>query len=163
MSNEVTAAMIGIWLPFWAIRRTVELDYRLNRATQAVRWAIIALSYTLGSVVSLGRIRAAWFLLALVLLCWPNFAYHLSRPFQNWPTAKGTVESSEERSSSRWFVTYYFEFGGQTYGGTALIRPIPGMELEQAYPEGRNLTIRYDPMNPGKSSTVERNPGIVTG
>jgi len=165
MPKDVIAAIVGIWLPFWAIRRKAELDYKLNATAQILRWVVIAMCYALVFLpgVRLGPIRAACFIVGLTFLCWPNFAYHLARRFQNWPTTEGTVESAEKRSSSEWCVTYYFRSGGQTYGGTSTVKPIPGVGLKQAYPEGKILTIRYDPLNPGKSSNVAQDQKMVSG
>jgi len=137
---------LGPWLSAWAIRSKWNLDYKLSPNANLVRWAVVIVCYSFAPRSSLVAVRASGLLTGLSFLCWPNFAYHLTRLFEKWPTTEGTVNSSRE-SGSRWSVSYYFEFNGEQYGGTSKIRPLPGLALD-AYSEGSRVVVRYDPWNP---------------
>jgi hypothetical protein len=45
------AEAVSVWLGFWAIRRKYDLDYKLDRSAQVMRWTIIAISVPLGPLV----------------------------------------------------------------------------------------------------------------
>jgi hypothetical protein len=69
--SRLAAGAVSVWLFFWPIRRKSEVDFKLDRAGQLVRWSIVIV----GGV----------FLLAF--LAWPNFAYHLVLQFRRSPAA----------------------------------------------------------------------------
>jgi hypothetical protein len=147
---------LGPWLSVWAIRNRWQLDYNLSVRARSVRWGFIAACYsaasTPGANFAVFRVCAAY--TALGFLCWPNFAYHLTNLFEDWPTTEGTVGSSEEQSTRRWIIRYDFEFNGERYGGTSKVKPIPGFAVKDAFPDGAPVVVRFDPLNPGNSAVV---------
>jgi hypothetical protein len=81
--GRLTTEAVCVWLAFWALRRKYGIDYKLDRTAQIVRWSIVAISVPLGRIGALKfeplRIFSAFLFLAF--LVWPNFAYHLTKPF----------------------------------------------------------------------------------
>ncbi|MDP8989791.1 MAG: DUF3592 domain-containing protein [Acidobacteriota bacterium] len=157
-ASYVAQKALGPWFSAWAIRRRWQLDYNLSVRARSVRWAIVATGYsmTLTPGTELWVVRVCGGFTGLGFLCWPNFAYHLTKVFEDWPTAEGTVGSSEVQSASRWIIRYDFEYGGERYGGSSKMKAIPGLAVKVAYPDGASATIRYDPLNPGNSAVVEQ-------
>jgi hypothetical protein len=80
----------------------------------------------------------------------------LTKLSEDWPTTEGTVGSREEQSTRRRTARYDFEFSGERYGGTFKVRPIPGLAVKDAYPDGALLVVRYDPLNPRNSAVIRR-------
>jgi len=82
--SRLAADVACIWFAVWAIRKRYDVDEKLDRAAQTVRWCIVATSFGLvlvpGPEFKLVRIVAGVLLLAF--LCWPNFAYHLRQLFK---------------------------------------------------------------------------------
>lgn len=71
----------GLWLSSWAIRKRGEFDRELDRPAKIVRWGIVILSFAIvGQLPGPGHAttRIVALGLGLALLCWPNFAYHLT-------------------------------------------------------------------------------------
>ena len=48
-------------------------------------------------------------------------------------------------------VSYTFEFGGNTYGGTRALR---SNDHTNRYSEGQDVTVAYDPLNPDESKFI---------
>lgn len=121
-----------------------------------MRWAIVAAGYLLALTpgANFWAVRVCGGFTGLGFLCWPNFAYHFTKVFEDWPITEGTVGSSEEQSDSRWISRYDFEYGGERYGGTSKVKAIPGLAVKAAYHDGSPVAIRYDPLNPGNSSVA---------
>jgi hypothetical protein len=142
---------LGPWLSAWAIRSKWKLDYRLSAKARVVRWAVVILCYSFAARATFAAVRVSGGLIGLGFLCWPNFAYHVTRVFETWPTTEGTISSTYE-SASQWFISYSFEFKNQLYGGTSKVRRIEGLSLAEGYPAGRPVIIRYDPLNPDNSA-----------
>src|SRR5882672_5004040 len=94
---------LGPWLSVWAIRSKWNLDYKLSPNARLVRWGVVILCYSCAPRASLAAVRVSGLFIGLGFLCWPNFAYHLTRLFEKWPTTEGTVNSSRE-SGSHWAV-----------------------------------------------------------
>src|SRR5665213_3063715 len=109
---------LGPWFSAWAIRHKWELDYKLSVRARSVRWAIVAAGYSIALTpgTNLWAVRVCGGFTGLGFLCWPNFAYHLTKLFEDWPTTEGTVGSSEEQSATRWILRYDFRFNGERYG-----------------------------------------------
>ncbi len=148
---------IGIWLSVWAIRYKAEWDYKLGETAKWVRWAVVFGMYFLAASLpgsSLAPVRVIAGFTGLLFLCWPNFAYHLANQFIVWPTARGRVISSAE-DGSRWVINYSFDVGEDTFGGSNKVKPVPGMTVGEAYPEGSGLTVRYDPLNAPTESKLD--------
>jgi len=141
---------LGPWFSVWAIRRRWDLDCKLSPNGRLVRWGVVIICYSLGPRASPGAVRVAIVFIGLAFLCWPNFAYYVTKLFEKWPAIEGKV-SSARQSGSRWCVDYYFDFNGQTYGATSKIKPISSLTLETAYPEGSLVMVRFDPLNPDRS------------
>src|SRR5271167_2344927 len=80
--GALSAKIVCIWLSVWAIRRNAEADYALDRLARAVRWVVVFLGFAVAYYVpgpGLWCVRVAGGVLGLAFLCWPNFAYHLTR------------------------------------------------------------------------------------
>lgn len=80
--KQVVGAALGSWWCAYAFRYYGDLDITLDPAEKRLRWLVVAVgvqSYFLLPSAG-GRVFAGaiWFL----FLCWPNFAYYLSRPLR---------------------------------------------------------------------------------
>lgn len=150
---------LGLWLTFWTIRFSAGIDYKLSARGKAVRWGVVVVYFALTSLPGAGRgwFRVSSCLIGLAFLCWPNLAYHCSKLFDEWPTAEGRVDSIQQQSDSRWTVTYDFEIGGERYGGHDVLQ-WDGI-VGDADDEPSRVLVRYDPLNPGRSSCIQ---GIKT-
>lgn len=82
--SGLAGGAVGIWFFFWPYRRKYELDYKLDRTAQAIRWSVVLAGFGLallrGPQSRLVRIIGGVVLLAF--LAWPNFAYHLAQFFR---------------------------------------------------------------------------------
>lgn len=80
-ASVLAQAGISLWFVVWAIRRKGEMDEKLDRPSKVVRWVIVYSGWILMSIP--GRFfwlpRAIAGALSLAFLCWPNFAYHLTK------------------------------------------------------------------------------------
>ncbi len=102
-AGRLAAEAVSVWLAFWAIRRKYDLDYRLDRTAQILRWVIIA------AAVGLGRLGAQKFeplrifsaFLFLSFLAWPNFAYHLTRILRRWKLIPAPSDRDELNQQPR--------------------------------------------------------------
>jgi hypothetical protein len=78
--SGLACGAVSVWFFFWAYRRKYELDYKLDRTAQTVRWSIVLAGFDLallpGSEFKIVRITGGFVLVAF--LAWPNFAYHLA-------------------------------------------------------------------------------------
>jgi hypothetical protein len=146
---------LGIWFVVWAIRRKYKWDYRLSGMAKAVRWAVVTVCYVFLATGLLGFAAPRLFVLAvgLCFLCWPNFAYHLTNFFIEWPTIEGRI-GSVARDGSRSVVTYSFELGQDSFGGRTTIRS----SSTPLYVTGERVEIAYDPLNPDESRLLSRSP-----
>lgn len=79
--GKITAGAVCIWFFFWPYRRKYELDYKLDGASNIVRWAVVlsGLGAALLPGLALRYARVAWGIVSVAFLAWPNFAYHLTR------------------------------------------------------------------------------------
>ena len=71
-----------VYLSVWAIRQKGEIDYKLDRLQRAVRYSIVFFGFVLGYLAPNSYFRVAFGSLAILFLCWPNFAYHLVNLFR---------------------------------------------------------------------------------
>ncbi len=149
---------IGLWITFWAIRHKAGVDYKLSGRMQALRWAMTIGFFALTSLpgAALGWARISAFLIGLTFLCRPNFAYYFGRLFEKWPTTEGRVNSIQAQEGSKWAVAYDFEVGGERYGGRDTVESKVAIR-ERSSAEDAWVLIRYDPLNPGRSSRIEQN------
>jgi hypothetical protein len=71
----------SIWFIVWAIRRRAEVDENLDRSATVLRWVIVAVGYIVASlpVNGIGWLQVIAFVVGLLFLCWPNFAYDTMR------------------------------------------------------------------------------------
>jgi hypothetical protein len=104
---------------------------------------------------NVGWFRVFSYFAGLAFLCWPNLAYHLSKLFEEWPTAEGQVDSVQQKSASRWMIAYDFEVRGERYGGHDRVNSDAGIKAG-ASSESTRILIRYDPLNPGRASRIQR-------
>jgi len=144
---------LGIWLAAWAIRYKADWDYKLSGTAKAVRWAVVGIGYLLAaSLPGPAPMRLVPGLLGICFLCWPNFAYHLTNLFIEWPTTEGRVGSASQDGSHS-TVTYSFELSGESFGGAATIK-----SWDKRYSEGQRVMIAYDPLNPQQSKLLSQIP-----
>jgi hypothetical protein len=154
--SYVLQKSLGLWLSIWAIRYNAGVDYKLSARGRTIRWAVVVICFALTSVpgANLGWFRVSSYFLGLAFLCRPNLAYHLGKSFEEWPTAEGRVDSVQQRSASRWKVGYDFEVSGECYGGHASVSSGAGIKVGPSS-ESARILIRYDPLNPGRSSRIQ--------
>jgi hypothetical protein len=132
----------------WAVRHRAGWDYKLTSSTMAVRWIAVIAGYTLASSLpGPPLVRMVPGFIAIAFLCWPNFAWHIMRPFTEWHVAPGHIVSVEETDTGR-VVMYDFQFGDERLGGTAREKLA---DAARSYFPGQALFVRYDPLNPGQS------------
>lgn len=145
---------LGIWFVVWAIRRRFRWNYKLSSTAIAVRWAVVTVCYLLLATGVLGLAAVRLFVLAIGLcfLCWPNFAYHLTNFFVEWPTTEGRI-GSVTQVGSRSVVTYSFALGQDSFGGRTKIR-----SNGPPYATGERVEVAYDPLNPDESKLLSRTP-----
>jgi hypothetical protein len=142
---------IGIRLAVWAVRYNAEWDYKLSARARAVRWTIVTTGYLLvASFPGPGCLRVIAIVIALSFLCWPNFAYHLTNAFVEWPRAEGRVVSSTKFDGDS-VVSYVFHLGDQTFGRYARVK---ASGVTKTYSNDEKVTIAYDPLNPDQSKLV---------
>jgi hypothetical protein len=151
---------LGLWLSMWAIRYSAGVDYKLNAKARAIRWMLVVSCFALTSLpgANMGWFRVSSYLVGLAFLCWPNLAYHVSKRFEEWPTAEGRVDSVQQ-SGLQWTVAYDFEVAGERYGGRDTVKS-KARTVREAPGEGARVVIRYDPLNPSRSSRIQ--PGVST-
>jgi len=147
---------LGIWLAAWAVRYKAEWDYKLSSTARALRWGVVLAGYWLAASAPSPGVRVISGCVGLGFLCWPNFAYHLSKVFIEWPTAQGRIVSADSSSNGS-YVSYMFHVGDQTFGGNARVK-----SSTTHFSEGQRILIAYDPLNPEESKLVgESSTGVA--
>ena len=75
------SAAFAVWLPCWAFGKKYQLDHRLDRTAQTIRWFSVALCLILIAfrIVPPGNAAAALGLIFLAFFAWPNLAFYLSQ------------------------------------------------------------------------------------
>jgi hypothetical protein len=123
---------------------------------------------------------------ALVLICAAFGAYliyaglrsrKLAKASETWPTASGTVVSSDVKSHTvrtkqartttyTPVVTYSYSVGEFAYQGSVIRfgdlssgSPTVAQELAAKYPQGAAVSVRYDPAEPGRATLETVMPG----
>ena len=146
---------LGLWMSIWAIRYNAGVDYRLGAKARAIRWLAVVSCFALTSLpgASVGWFRVFSYLVGLAFLCWPNLAYHVSKLIEEWPAVEGRVDSVQQ-SGLQWTVTYDFEVAGERYGGRDTVKSKVGI-VGKAPGEIAWVVIRYDPLNPSRSSRIQ--------
>jgi len=84
----------SIWFVVWAIRRQAEVDEKLDRVATILRWSVVTLGYLTASlpVMGIGWLQVLAFVVGLLFLCWPNFAYRLRSFLWGKSPAEGTEQ-----------------------------------------------------------------------
>lgn len=141
---------VGIWLSLWAIRYKADWDYKLSGTAKGVRWGVVGIGYTLAALPGPALLRLLPGVVGICFLCWPNLGYHLTNFFVDWPITEGRVESSSALDSSHSVVSYSFELGHDTFGGSATVKSQDVLP----YSEGERVTVAYDPLNPDQSKIL---------
>ena len=97
---RLVAGAASVWFVFWAVRSRHQLDYPLDRTAKLVRWAVVVLSALLAQIPQLAfpQLRTALAFVFLAFLCWPNFAYHLTRFARR--ARGGTSDTGTDEESS---------------------------------------------------------------
>ncbi len=103
--------------------------------------------YLLGVSLPTPAARLTSGFVGLAFLCWPNFAYHLTNLFAEWPIAEGKVVSVADRDT-RVSLSYNYKHGSDSFGGTGSLKR---SELVGEFSPGDSIAISYDPLNPKKS------------
>jgi hypothetical protein len=82
--GELAAGAVSIWFFFWPYRRKYELDYKLDRTAQTVRWSIVLACFGVALLPGpqFKPVRIVAGIILAAFLAWPNFAYHLARLFR---------------------------------------------------------------------------------
>jgi uncharacterized protein DUF3592 len=153
--NYALEKSLGLWLSIWAIRYNAGVDYKLGAKARAIRWMLVVCCFALTSLpgAEIGWFRVSSYLAGLGFLCWPNLAYHVSKRFEQWPTVEGRVDSVDQ-SGSQWKVAYDFEVAGERFGGCDNVKS-NARNVSEAPTEGERIVIRYDPLNPSRSSRIQ--------
>ena len=70
-----------MWFASWAFRKRYELDHPLDMGMQVFRWSVVCVAFGLALIPGPGAkwIRLCGGFTGLAFLCWPNFAYHITR------------------------------------------------------------------------------------
>ena len=145
-----------IFLSVWAIRYKAGWDYKLSPQAASLRWIIALVGYLVAVSLpgdSLAYIRVFARLVGLSFLCWPNLAYHLDKRLRRWPSTQGMI-ISRQTTENGWNIGYNYFFKGERYGGMTLVRPVAGSTPDESYPDGKQLTVSYDPYNPNCSKLI---------
>lgn len=73
--------IVCIWLSVWAMRKKAGIDDPLDRISAFCRLTIVLIGFLCASIpgARLGALRIAGFVVAIMFLCWPNFAYRITR------------------------------------------------------------------------------------
>jgi len=147
---------VTIFLSVWAIRYKAGCDYKLSPQAASLRWVVALAGYLVAVSLpgdSLAYIRVFAYVVGLGFFCWPNFAYHLDKLLRRWPSTQGTV-ISRQTTENGWNIGYNYFFNGERYGGTMRVRPVAGSTPDELYPDGKPLTVSYDPYNPDCSRLI---------
>jgi len=96
-----------IYLSVWAVRYKAGIDRPLDGRAKTVRWSVTAAGFIVVRMASSPYVRLIGFTVGMVLLCWPNVAYHLTKKIVSWPTTQGFVESASPVESG-WRIGYSF-------------------------------------------------------
>jgi len=139
-----------IYLSVWAVRYKAGIDRPLDGRAKTVRWSVTAAGFIVVRMASSPYVRLIGFTVGMVLLCWPNVAYHLTKKIVSWPTTQGFVESASPVESG-WRIGYSFQVGKNRFGGTTIIHD---GEDSAGYREGQPVTVRYNPGGPDDSKLV---------
>lgn len=144
---------VGIWLAVWALRYRASWDFKLSGAARTVRWSIVAVGYLLGaSLPGSAVVRLVPGFVGIGFLCWPNFAYRLTKPFAKWPVTEGRVVSINKTEAGA-DVMYDFQCEGRRLGGRAFLKP---RSPHTDWSPGQIIAVRYDPLNPNESNLLQR-------
>jgi len=94
-ASFVFEGSIGIWLSIWVIRYKAEIDEKLDAPAKAVRWGIVIAGFLVAAIPGsrFGWVRVLGYVIGLLFLCWPNFAYHIRRVFASETNAESETDS----------------------------------------------------------------------
>jgi hypothetical protein len=142
--------LMCIYLAVWAYRYQKGVDYRFDRVGMLARWVLTLSLFVIAVLFPTANGRAVLLYVALAFFCWPNFCYHLITFFRKpyWPNAEASVVHVGW-DESRQAISYSFQFRGEIYGGTSLLKTSTSL----MQPDER-ITIRFDPANPDRSEIV---------
>lgn len=78
---RMLSMVICIWLSVWAIRKRAEIDNPLDKTSMLFRWAVVLVGFTCAAVPGerFAVFRIVGGFTALAFLCWPDFAYRVTR------------------------------------------------------------------------------------
>jgi hypothetical protein len=81
--SQLTTGVVSVWFVCWALRKRYELDVKLTRSEQKVRWLVAASSLALTFVPGehLAAIRIIGFAIGTWFIAWPNVAHSLVSRF----------------------------------------------------------------------------------
>jgi hypothetical protein len=77
-------SVFSIWLVAWMIRRGNDIDVRLNRLEQYIRWLVVTVAFVcvLPSGSSFEAIRVGGGVIGIAFLVWPNLGHHTVELFR---------------------------------------------------------------------------------
>jgi hypothetical protein len=137
----------GIWFSSWLLRYRAGWDYKLSGVAEATRWTIVLVGYVLGVSFPTPAARLTSGFVGLAFLCWPNFAYHLTNLYVEWPITEGYIVSIVD-AVSRANLSYSYKHGMGSFSGMASLER---SDLPAEPSPGHLIVISYDPLNPSKS------------
>src|SRR5215469_13093524 len=79
-------ASLSIWFIIWSIHRNLDVDKPLDASAKYLRFTIVILRYAFAAMPSVrpgstaAVLQVIFAVIGLAFLCWPNFAYYLTRP-----------------------------------------------------------------------------------
>lgn len=78
--SSVFSGMVAVWFTFWPYRRKFELDIKLDRTEQILRWSVIAIGFVAMSFRSpqYKWLRITALIVASAFFAWPNYGHHFA-------------------------------------------------------------------------------------
>ena len=76
-ATQIAQGTVAVWFVCWALRRKYELDEKLDRREQSVRWIVVSIAFgmTMLSGSRLAAARVTAWVLGTAFLAWPNLAH----------------------------------------------------------------------------------------
>ena len=89
-ASQLAEGAASVWFVSWALRRRYELDCKLDRREQILRWAFIAAAFglTLLRAPEFSAVRVLAGISGIAFLAWPNLAQHTMRLAEQLHLAK---------------------------------------------------------------------------
>jgi hypothetical protein len=94
-AGQLAEGAASVWFVSWALRRRYELDYKLDRREQILRWAVIAFTFGLALLPgpNFAAVRIVVGISGIAFLAWPNLAHHTMGLAEQVHLAKGSYRA----------------------------------------------------------------------